>query len=292
MTAQATHPLAGPAGPVPKRSPWWRIPLDALVDFWRDNAMGMSGMIGFFAFLSLLPLLILLLAFAGDFSEGRVSAHAIQSLFHSVMPGLTQYDFLHTYWDPVRHSRVATRVLGVVSLLAGSMGLHDAVDWAVNRIWESPRHRSFWINKLRGLAVIVWVIVFSVSSLGIGWLWAVVLGAIHIPVLANAGWLGLFPALILDAAIFAALYKLTPTVDIRVRPAIVAGIVGAALWEVSKVVFGWWVLTDGYNRVYGPLAASVIVMLWLWVSSMIFLYGAALSHVLQERAVAGALSES
>ncbi len=38
-----------------------------------------------------------------------------------------------------------------------------------------------------------------------------------------------------------------------------------------------------YNRVYGPLAASVIVMLWLWMSAMIFLYGAQLSAIIQQR---------
>jgi membrane protein len=49
-------------------------------------------------------------------------------------------------------------------------------------------------------------------------------------------------------------------------------------------IFGWWVLQVGtYDRVYGPLAASVIVMLWLWISGMIFLYGAALSAAIQFR---------
>lgn len=281
--AQASGSVPVTHGPARTAFTAWRVPFIALAGFWRDNAMGMAGMIAFFAFLSLLPLLILLLAFIGTFSQGHISPHQIQSLFKSVMPGLTQHDFLHTYWDPVRHSKVATRVLGVGSLLAGSLGLHDAVDWAVNRIWQSPRHRSFWVSKLRGVAVILWVIIFSTLSLSFGWLWAVVLGAVHVPALAGAGWPALIPAVMLDAAVFAALYRLTPTVPVRKEPALVAGVVGAVLWEVSKVVFGWWVLADGYNRVYGPLAASVIVMLWLWVSAMIFLYGAELAHVVQQR---------
>ncbi len=272
--------LRGPIEPVHAA---WRVPFDALADFWRDNAMGMAGMIAFYAFLSMIPLLILLLAFIGEFSQGHISPHAIRSLFHNVVPGLSQHDFLHTYWDPVRHSKVATRILGVGSLLAGSLGLHDAVDWAVSRIWRSPRHRSFWVSKLRGLGVIVWVIVFSTLSLALGWLWAVVLGAVHSPAMAEAGWLALIPGIALDAAVFTALYRLTPTSEVRIGPALAAGVVGAALWEISKVVFGWWVLTDRYNRVYGPLAASVIVMIWLWVSGMIFLYGAELAHVIQLR---------
>jgi YihY family inner membrane protein len=84
--------------------------------------------------------------------------------------------------------------------------------------------------------------------------------------------------------LFTALYKLTPMVDVFLKPALVAGFVGALLWELSKIGFGWWVLeVSSYNRVYGPLASSVIVMLWLWISAIIFLFGAALSVVIQTR---------
>ena len=56
---------------------------------------------------------------------------------------------------------------------------------------------------------------------------------------------------------------------------------GRALGDHS---FAWWVLEAGTtNRVYGPLAASVIVMLWLWISAGIFLYGASLGAVWQGR---------
>jgi membrane protein len=177
---------------------------------------------------------------------------------------------------------VTTTVLGVVSLLLGTLGLHDSVDWAVNRIWRSPRNRSFLIAKLRGLAVIVWALAFTLLSLWIAWLWAIVFGMVHGPAPALTGWLSLAPALLLDVAIFTALYKLTPTIDVDLLPAATGGIVGAVLWEISRIGFGWWVLeASSYNRVYGPLAASVIVMLWLWISAMTFLFGAELSAAMQ-----------
>jgi membrane protein len=89
---------------------------------------------------------------------------------------------------------------------------------------------------------------------------------------------------VLDVVVFTALYKLTPTVIVCVPAAVTGAIAAAVLWEASKVAFGWWVVEVGsYNRVYGPLAASVIVMLWLWVSAMIFLYGAEVSAAAQRR---------
>ncbi|HEX6506127.1 MAG TPA: YihY/virulence factor BrkB family protein [Chloroflexota bacterium] len=252
--------------------------------FWRDNGPGMAGTIAFFGFLSVIPLVLLFLAITGDLLQGRVSDTDIRKLFHNVTPGLSQQQFLRTYWHPIQHTKVANTILGAVSLLLGTLGLHDSVDWAVNRLWRSPTTRSFWIAKLRGIAVIVWVTIFAVLSLVLTAAWTVLLSTAHAGGLLSQGWIALVPSLILDTALFTALYKLTPMVEVDLEPALLAGFVGALLWELSKIAFGYWVLeVSSYNRVYGPLAASVIVMLWLWISAMLFLFGAALSVVVQQR---------
>jgi membrane protein len=252
--------------------------------FWRDNAPGMAGTIAFFGFLSVIPLVLLCFALAGGVINGRVSDSEMQHLFHSVTPGLSQEQFLRTYWHPIEHSRVANTILGVVSLLLGTLGLHDSVDWAVNRLWQSPRARSFWIAKLRGVAVVLWVTVFAVLSLVLTGAWTILLSTAHASGLLSQGWVTLVPSMLLDTMLFTALYKLTPMVPVHLKPALLSGFVGALLWELSKIGFAWWVLeVSSYNRVYGPLASSVIVMLWLWLSAMIFLYGAALSVVIQGR---------
>jgi membrane protein len=246
--------------------------------------MGMAGMIAFFGFLSLIPLVLLLLAIAGSLMGGSVAPKDVQRIFHSVMPGLSRSQFLHTYWDPVRHSSVATTVLGFVSLLLGTLGLHDSVDWAVNRIWHSTQTRPFWIGKLRGLAVVFWAVGFGLFSLWLAWLWSIALGTAHAPTPLEAIWIALMPSLMLDVGIFTLLYKFTPTSHVDLLPAFVGGLISAVLWEISKIGFGWWaVQVATYNRIYGPLAASVIVMLWLWLSAMIFLFGAQLSVVMQSR---------
>ena len=282
--AEAGVEGAAPVRATVRRPVWWTVARESAVSFWRDNAMGMAGMIAFFGFLSMIPLLILFLAFVGDFVGGLVSTTDVRKLFHDVMPGLSQSQFMHTYWDPVRHSKVTTKVLGVISLFLGTLGLHDAVDWAVNRIWRSTRSRSFWQAKLRGVAIILWVIAFVSLSLSSAWLAVVLLDKVHATTLVRTGWATLIPALLLDIVMFSALYKLTPMEHVDIRPALIGGAAAAALWEISKLGFGWWVLTEAtYNQVYGPLAASVIVMLWLWVSAMIFLFGAEISAVIQGR---------
>ena len=155
---------------------WLVLVFRALAHFWSHNGPGMAATVAFFGFLSLVPLVLLLLAFLANVIGSTVSARDVHHLFQSVVPGLSQQQFLQAYWHPIRHSRVTTTVLGVASLLLGTLGLHDSVDWAVNHLWQSDQKRPFWLMKLRGLAVILWVIVFALFSLWLSWLLAEVSG--------------------------------------------------------------------------------------------------------------------
>lgn len=259
---------------------------------WRDNALGMAGMIAFFGFLAVIPLVVLLLTFIGTVLGGIIPAHDVRTIFNLAVPGLSQKQFLTVYWNPVRHAKASTTILGILSMLLGTLGLHDSVDWAVNQIWRSAQPRRFWVAKVRGLAVTLWAMCYVVGSVVLTWVTAELLGLVHAPHLIFSGLGPFLPLFFLDVAIFGLLYKFTPTVEVDTRSAVIAGTLGAALWQVSKLVFGWWVLQVGtYNRVYGPLAASVIVMLWLWISGIIFLYGAELAAILQRNHFSSSLHE-
>lgn len=101
----------------------------ALIVFWKDNGPGMAGTVAFFGFLSVVPLVLLLLAIFGEFVSRSISAHEVRSLFHGLIPGLSQKQFLNTYWKPIRHSHASATILGIISLIIGTLGLHDSVDW-------------------------------------------------------------------------------------------------------------------------------------------------------------------
>lgn len=61
-------------------------------------------------------------------------------------------------------------------------------------------------------------------------------------------------------------------------------IFGAAAWLLSTRVFGYFVNNYGsYDRIYGSLATVIVLMTWIWISAMIFLLGAELNAIWQER---------
>ena len=78
--------------------------------------------------------------------------------------------------------------------------------------------------------------------------------------------------LVVTTVIFALLFGVLPAQPLPRRAALLAGGLAAALFEIGKSVFVWYVANFGnFNAVYGPLATLVVLLIWLYYSSLIVL---------------------
>ena len=83
----------------------------------------------------------------------------------------------------------------------------------------------------------------------------------------------------------AAMYALLPIKKTKFRFVILGATVGTALWGVSSFLFAKYVENFGdYNATYGSIGGVIILMTWLYLSSLIFLFGAEISIVLDQDA--------
>lgn len=81
----------------------------------------------------------------------------------------------------------------------------------------------------------------------------------------------------MTTGIFALLFGVLPAQPLPRRAAFLSGALAAVLFEIGKNVFVWYVASFGnFNAVYGPLATLVVLLLWLYYSSLIVLGAAAL----------------
>jgi len=61
-------------------------------------------------------------------------------------------------------------------------------------------------------------------------------------------------------------------------------LLGALLWVAVSMLFSWYVATfDSYNKIYGSLGAGVGFMVWLWISVVAVLLGAALNAQMEHQ---------
>ncbi|MCU0600131.1 MAG: YihY family inner membrane protein [Desulfobacterales bacterium] len=81
---------------------------------------------------------------------------------------------------------------------------------------------------------------------------------------------------------FSAMYILIPNTRVKLVPAMVAGVVCGTLWEIAFNVFtGFNVGVTNYNKIYGTFAVLPVFIIWLYISWIIVLIGAQLSHAIQ-----------
>lgn len=80
---------------------------------------------------------------------------------------------------------------------------------------------------------------------------------------------------LLTCAAFALLYKFLPNTKVKLRAAVIGGLIAGISFELAKVGFTHAAvsLVGGYQRVYGPIALLFVFFFWIWLSWMILLIG-------------------
>jgi membrane protein len=79
---------------------------------------------------------------------------------------------------------------------------------------------------------------------------------------------------LLLTVLFAAIYKLLPDRKIDWRDVIVGACVTSALFTAGKSLIGWYLGSSSVASGYGAAGALIVVLLWIYYSSEIFLLGA------------------
>ena len=182
-------------------------------------------------------------------------------------------------------------VLGLAVALYGMAGAFGAAGRALNRIYDAEETRGFVKHKLSDIAwtivVIVLALVALVSVFLGGELAADAFGTIGLGESAASVWRFARWAVAIGAvlAIYAIVFSAAPAVPARRRRIISpGGFVGVAAWILASVGFFVYVSNFGkYGATYGAFAGAVILLLWLYISSVAFLFGAELNSIVDRQ---------
>jgi membrane protein len=79
-------------------------------------------------------------------------------------------------------------------------------------------------------------------------------------------------------ALFAMLFKWFPDVPVRWRDVWVGAITAAVLFEAGKLAIAWYIGRQGLESTYGAAASLVVLLIWVYYTAQIVLFGAELSH--------------
>jgi len=176
--------------------------------------------------------------------------------------------------------------VGLALLIYTVVSLIQKVEEAFNAIWHVTELRGIGERFSRYLSVLLIgpLLVFAAAGVTAAALGSGVVRAIldvePIGSLAVAVGKVLPYALVIGAFTF--VYVFVPHTRVRFGPALAAGAVGGALWQTAGWAFAAFVVSSThYAAVYSSFAILVLFLIWLYVSWLVLLVGAALAFYLQ-----------
>lgn len=255
---------------------------ETLVAFGEDECSLRAAALAYHSLLSLFPLLLVLVFLGGMVLSGGNTLQTVQDYVARISPQLGQTV------NPVIAQTVRARgsigLIGAIGLLWSASAIFTVLSSTFNIIWDA-RPRPLIYRRLVGLIAVVLTVLLFVFSLLTRTLAAFALpaqGALTKNLL-NAGLD--FSATVLICWL---LYTLLPNGRVHIPSSLSGALLAAVLWQGAKTGFSIY-LTSGLTRldlVYGSLASVVVLVLWVYFSSLILFLGAEFAATL-ERHITG-----
>ena len=269
----------------------WR----AIGELVSSNILTHAAAIAYYALLSLFPFLLLVISTLGSITAGsepddEAARAAVLSFVLRYFPA--RLDFVTTQLDALRDvgTRVGGGLVGALGLVWASLGVFGAVTSAVNEAWGVEKQRSFWKHRLvsflmlaaAGAMTVIAFLSVTAINLAQGFLAMEVERRSLIGDLASTfGWVRALQAVAFDHLATGLLilgvgfvFYFVPNARTRFRDVWVGAVLTGLLWRFAFDGFSWYVEHNSQlTRVHGSVATVVVFLLWVYVSSIILLYG-------------------
>lgn len=260
----------------------FKIILEAIKEFDRDDVTVHGAALSFYMALSLAPMLVILM-----FVAGIIGAGAQQRLIVEIVDlvGLQAAVVIQMIMENAQLRRDAgsiSALLGIGALIVSGGAVFSQLQSSMNLIWNVeaiPGRGAFhtWLRK-RALSL-------SLMA-GIGFLMLVSLavsGALSL-VFSGEGtrWeiLDVFASLLIYTLLFAMVFKVLPDVKVAWRDVWIGALITAILFDVGKYALGKYLGYSGFGSAYGAAGSLVVLLVWVYYSSLIMFFGAELAQVI------------
>jgi membrane protein len=262
----------------------------------------MAAALSFYTFFSLPALLSLLLLVVGAVMDPREVQRAILTQAGDLIgrAGAEQIRTIIEHARQVDVNKPAAAALSIFAVALGATASFGQLQSALNTIWgvkPDPRRgqiRNFLAKRIFSFGVVLGVAFLLLVSLA----FSAVLSALGQRLTRNLGmpevilqftdWAISFAAL---SAIFATMYRLLPDARIAWTDVWVGAVASALLFVVGKSVIGYYLGDTDPGSAYGAAGSLAVVLIWVYYTSMVVLFGAVVTRVWAERYGSGVRPE-
>ncbi len=264
-----------------------RVALLVTQGFTRSQVQQGASSLTYYTLLSLVPTIALLVGLARGFSLEESFHQWLLERFSSQVTVINQlFTFAEASLKEVRQGLIAS--LGVVILFWSAVKILVNIEHVMNEIWEVQRPRTLakQFSDYLAMMVICPLIIFVSSSMTVYLSARLAALKQHGGLIHDVGPL-LFPILnlipyLLTCALFTFIYIFMPNTNVRLRPALYAGLIAGIIYQIVQWAYLYFQIgVTSYNAIYGTFAALPLFLIWIHLSWVILLLGAKMAFALQ-----------
>jgi membrane protein len=253
------------------------------------NALKLSAALSYYTVFSIAPFLIVIISLAGIFF-GR---QAVEGKVYGQIKGLVGSDAalqVQLIIQNIQHSNHGTigGIIGFVVLLIGASGVFSEIQGSINYIWDiHPKKKKgvilLLIRKLLSFSLLISMAFILLVSLTVNALIDILSArlqayfpdaVVHLFYAIN-----IVLMLVIITALFTLIFKILPHTIIAWKDAAVGALVTSFLFLIGKFIIGVYLGNSRIGVTYGTTASIVILMLWVYYSSIILYFGACFTRV-------------
>ncbi len=259
-------------------------------EFSDDKAFRLAAALSYYTALSLAPLLLVVIAIAGMvFAEkaargevvnqikdliGQQGAEAVQTMLANSQP---------------KNGGIVAGIVGLVTLVVGATGVFSQLQDALNTVWDvDPKQASsggIWgmlKDRLLSFSMVCGLAFLLLVSLVLNAVLSGLSGVLERWLPGAVGWLWVgntLLSIVFTFLMFAMIFKVLPHARLRWSDVWFGAGITTVLFLVGKFLIGLYLGRAAVGTTFGAAGSFVVLLTWLYYSSLILLFGAEFTQV-------------
>jgi len=262
----------------------WTVLKNSFSGFSNDNVTKLSASLAYYTMFSMGPLLVMIIALCGIF----LGRDAIEGKVYNQLQTFLGHDTALQLQQIIKNAFISGKgniavIIGGVSLILGATSVFGEMQDSINRIWGlKPKPKRGWLkylqNRFLSFSIIISLGFLLLVSLAIATLiegFSNKLKTTFPDVTVVVFYIiNLVITLVITSVIFGVIFKVLPDAKIKWKDVIAGSITTAILFMIGKFGISFYIGRSNVGSTYGAAGSLVILLLWIYYSSIILYFGA------------------
>jgi membrane protein len=264
-------------------------------EFMDDDCMTSAAALSYYTVFSLPAILMLLMLVVSAFMDPSDVQGGLESQLRSLMGPSAGGEVRTMIQESERPGGgLIPTIVGIVALIFGATGAMGQLQAALNRAWDvapDPNQggiKSFLTKRLFSLGMLLSIAFLLLVSLVVSTMISGVGDRLagFLPAGLSEGVLqviNLVVSFVVISLLFGAMFKVLPDAKVSWRSALTGGAVTGILFVIGKFLIGLYIGKSNPGEAYGAAGSLIVMLLWIYYSGLIVLFGAEFTEAWAEK---------